>query len=137
MKAISIVAVVDVVGALANDTLTGNLYLLDNNKSNGSTDEGTDVLKTRVKKGDQLVWVVQTLECEAYASIAGIDVDSKFAEYIEPQQKTYQGTNVTYWSATIKKDLDVPVPYNLRFRLASRASDIATSSSPLLLGSAA
>ena len=69
MKMISIVSVVDVVGALANNSLSGNIFLVDNNKVSGSSGEGTEALQTAVEEGDELVWIVQPLECEAHASI--------------------------------------------------------------------
>src|SRR5262245_48055164 len=97
---ISITAVVDVVGALATRSLHGNLYLLDTNRTGGSTDLGTEELKTRVQGGDQILWTVLPLECEAYASIDGIVIDK---EVCEPEQKMYPGTDISYWAGTIKK----------------------------------
>jgi hypothetical protein len=134
MQTIAIVSVVDVVGALAADTLTGSIYLMDNNKANGSTDEGSDVLKTRVRKGDQLVWVCIPLECEAYISITAVEIDKKYREYCEPTKGVYPDTNVVYWLGEIKKELDVTIPYNLRFRVGSHRDDMTTTTFPSLIG---
>jgi hypothetical protein len=134
METIAIVSVVDVAAALAADTLTGSIYLMDNNKANGSTDEGSEILKTKVRKGDQLVWVCVPLECEAHVSITAVDIDEKYREYCDPTQATYPGTNVVYWLGEIRKDLEVTIPYNLKFQLGSRKGDMAMTAFPSLIG---
>lgn len=134
MNTIAIVSVVDVVGALAANTLAGSFYLFDDNKSRGSLDEGTEVLKTKVFKGDQVVWVSIPLECEAYISISGIEIDKKYKDYCDVKKEVYPGTNVVYWLGDIKKELDGPIPYTLKFKLGSHKSDLAISSVPALIG---
>jgi hypothetical protein len=134
METIAIVSVVDVAAALAADTLTGSVYLMDNNKANGSTDEGSEVLKTKVRKGDQLVWVCVPLECEAHVNITGVEIDNKYREYCDPTQAVYPGTNVVYWHGEIKKDLDVTIPYHLKFQLGSHNGDMAMTAFPSLIG---
>jgi hypothetical protein len=134
MQTIAIVSVVDVAGALAADTLTGSIYLMDNNKANGSTDEGSEFLKTKVRKGDQLVWVSVPLECEAYVSITAVEIDEKYREYCDPAKGVYPDTNVVYWLGEIKKDLDVTIPYNLKFRVGSHRDDMTTTTPPSLIG---
>ena len=134
METIAIVSVVDVVSALAADTVAGSFYMVDNNKTGGSKDEGTEILKTRVRKGDQVVWISIPLECEAFVSITAIEIDKKFREYCDLKKGVYPDTNVVYWLGDIKKELDVAIPYNLKFRLGSHQSDMATTSSPSLIG---
>jgi hypothetical protein len=134
METIAIVSVVDVVGALAADALAGSLYLFDDNKANGSTGHGSEALKTKVKMGDQLVWVCLALEGEAYVSIAAVEIEDKYREYCEPKQGVYPGTNVVYWVGTIKKDLDRTIPYGLAFKLGSRNENMATTTFPSLIG---
>jgi hypothetical protein len=134
MDTIGIVSVVDVVSALAAGTVAGSFYMVDNNKTKGSTDEGTEILKTRVRKGDQVVWISIPLECEAFVSITGIEIDKKFREYCDLKKGVYPDTNVVYWLGDIKKELDVAIPYNLKFRLGSHEGDMATTSSPSLIG---
>ena len=41
---------------------------------------------------------------------------------------------MVYWLGDIKKELDVAIPYNLKFKLGSHQSDMATTSSPSLIG---
>lgn len=130
MKTITIISLVDVVGALASGTIGGNLYLLDNNRLGGSSGEGTEVLKTMVNEGDQLVWTVMSLEPEAYASIDGILIDS---DYCEPEQKTYEGSDVTYWVGKVKKKLQT-VPYKLKVAVGTRPEPLVTPNSAALVG---
>jgi hypothetical protein len=127
-KTITIATVVDVVGALATDSLSGQIYFMDTNQSNGSTGQGTENLKTAVEQGDRLVWTITFLECEAYAAIDEIVIDR---DYCDPEKKIYEGTDVSYWSGTIKKDVK-SIPYNIRFKLGTRADSITTAS-PLYL----
>lgn len=130
-RPISITAVVDPVAAMASGTLRGSVYLCDTNKNEGSTGLGTEQLRTRVRKGDQLLWNVIPLECETYTAIAGILIDRQICE---PEQKVYPGTDISYWSATVKQDITEPVPYRIQFRLGTRAEPITTELSPALVG---
>jgi hypothetical protein len=130
-RPVSITAVVDVVGALAARTMHGHLYLYDTNKTMGSVGFGTECLRTRVHKDDQILWNVVVLECETYASIDGIQIDDRICE---PERKVCPGTDIACWIATIKQDLTEPAPYWLRFRLGTLAGPITTTSSSFLVG---
>jgi hypothetical protein len=130
-RPVTITAVVDPVGALAAGTTHGNLYLYDTNKTEGSTDFGTEELRTRVRKGDRILWNVIPLECETYAGIDGIVIDERICE---PERKVYPGTDIAFWIATVKRDLTEPVPYRLRFRLGTITEPIITDPSPALVG---
>lgn len=130
-RPISITAVVDAVGALATGSLHGNLYFYDTNKAGGSTGFGTEELRTRVRAGDQLLWGVLALECEAYLAIDGIIVDP---ELIEPERRVYPGTDVAYWIGTVKKNTTGAVPYQIKFKVGSRDEALTTPLSPSLVG---
>lgn len=56
VNSISILIVVDALGAVAADTLMGNVYLIDTNKFLGSWQEGTDTLHTVAEDGQVLNW---------------------------------------------------------------------------------
>jgi hypothetical protein len=130
-RPVSITAVVDPVGALAARSLEGHLYLYDTNKAAGSADLGTEDLRTRVRKDDQIIWNVVVLECETYASIDGIEIDDRICE---PERKVYPGTDIAYWTATVKRDLTEPAPYRLSLRLGTLTEPITTTSTPFLVG---
>ncbi|MFD9791573.1 hypothetical protein ACFWXK_11560 [Streptomyces sp. NPDC059070] len=130
-RPISITAVVDCVGVLATGSVHGQLYLYDTNKAGGSTGFGTEELRTRVRRGDQLLWNVLALECEAYVSIDDIVVDR---EVCEPERRVYPGTDVAYWIATVKKDGITSVPYQIKFKVGTRTEAFTAPVSASLVG---
>ncbi|MGK4580097.1 hypothetical protein [Kitasatospora sp. HPMI-4] len=130
-RPISITAVVDCVGMLAAQSTNGHLYLYDTNRAGGSAGFGTEELRTKVKAGDQLLWNVLALECEAFVAIDGIVIDP---EVCEPVRKVYPGTDVAYWIGTVKKDEVSHVPYQIKFRLGTQTEPITTTLSPALVG---
>jgi hypothetical protein len=122
---VRIIVVVDVVGALATDTLDGAVWLVDSNKTGGSTNEGTGQLKTTVRKGDQLIWTTMSLECEAFAAIEAIEIDP---DVCEVTRGVYEGTDISYWLGKIKSDPgESVVPYNVLFKLGSRTGTVSLS----------
>lgn len=129
-KTITIAAVLDAVGALATDSLSGQVYFMDTNKANGSTGQGTENLRTVVEKGDRLVWTLTSLECEAFGDIEEIIIDK---DSCEPEKKVYEGTDVTYWTATVKKNITI-TPYTIKFKAGTRAQSIPTASPLYLVG---
>ncbi|MEV5977445.1 hypothetical protein [Streptomyces sp. NPDC052114] len=130
-RPISITAVVDAVGALAAGNLRGHLYMYDSNKSGGSTGFGTEELQTFAKRGDQLLWNCLALECEAFVAIDGIIIDS---EICEPERKVYPGTDVAYWTGTVKKADAGPITYQIKFKLGTRDEPITTTLSSAIVG---
>jgi hypothetical protein len=71
-RVITVFGIVDIAQALADDTLTGNLYFLDNNKDLGSQFLGTDHLRTALRPGDLIQWLVYGLQVETVADIVSI-----------------------------------------------------------------
>ncbi|MDX3383282.1 hypothetical protein PV682_17675 [Streptomyces niveiscabiei] len=130
-RPITITAVVDAVGVLASDSTEGEVYFYDTNKAAGSTGFGTGELRTKVKQGDQLLWSTIALECEAHVAIAAIDIDS---DVCEPRREVYPGTDVSFWTAEVKTDLDGAVPYRISFQVGTRTEPITAVQSPSLVG---
>lgn len=130
-KTINIVALVDVVGALASDTLDQNIYLIDNNKENGSSGEGTEILKTVVEDGDTIIWNIAPIEPEAYASIADIQIDNNFCE---TEEKRFEESDITYWSGKVRGDSkEKYVYYKLKIKLGIHEKELVTENSPCLV----
>lgn len=71
-RTVTILGMLDVAQALADNSLENNLYWLDNNKAAGSLYQGTGHLRTAIRKGDVVQWVVSGLEVETVADIVGI-----------------------------------------------------------------
>lgn len=130
-RPISITAVVDCVGVLATGGMSGQLYMYDTNKTAGSTGFGTEELHTRVSRGDRLLWNCLARECEAYVAIEAVEIDSAVCE---PVRKVYPGTDVSYWTATVKKDAVGSVPCRLRFLVGTRTEPVPTVLAPTLVG---
>ena len=128
-ETIRVIVVTDVVMALAAGTLDDALWLVDSNKRGGSAGGGTRHLQTAVRKGDELLWTVMALECEAFVSIEAIEID---AAYCEVTSGFYEGTDIRFWRGTIREDPgSAVVPYNLALKLGSRRG-VMTLSAPEL-----
>lgn len=129
MRQITIRLVIDVVSALETETLTGHLYMFDNNRLHGSLNQNTGSLATAVAPGDQIIWSVVPIECEAYAALSAIDVP---AEFCEVTKSTYPGTNVSYWIGVVKQPVD-DLPYALTFELGTKSTTMRTDGSSRLI----
>lgn len=116
MKMVNIRIVLDPANALENGSLSGNLWMVDDNRLCGSLSEGTMQLATAVMPGDQIVWTVLSIECETHVALHRIDIDPKICDV---QQKYYPGTRVAYWIGTVKAMVG-ELPYGLVFELGSR-----------------
>lgn len=134
VRPVTITAVVDPVAALSSENLDDNLYLYDTNKAAGSTGFGTPALRSRVRKGDTLLWNVLPLECETYVALADIEIDPQIAE---PTRKVYPGTDIVFWTAEVKQDLTEPIPYRLSFLLGIVNTPFTPTARPTLAGPAA
>lgn len=133
-RPISIMAVLDCVGALASQSTHGHLYLYDTNRAGGSSRFGTEELRTKVRAGDQLLWSVAALECEAYVAIDDIVIDKAVCE---PVRKVYPGTDISYWIGTVKKTDAAgafEVPYTIAFRVGTQTEPVTSALSPVLVG---
>jgi hypothetical protein len=62
MGQLAIVVAVDAANALAAETLTGNIWLLDGNRYRGSTGEGTERLETAVEGAQIMNWLVASID---------------------------------------------------------------------------
>lgn len=129
-RPITITAVIDAVGALADGNMRDHLYLYDTNMTPDSIGVGTGQLVTRAEQGDQLLWNAHPLECEAFVAIDDILIDRTICE---PVEQVYPGTDITYWTATVNKTSAEPVPYQIKFKLGSRTEPITTILSPALV----
>ena len=118
---VSINTVVDVVGALVDDSLRNNIYLVDNNKANGSTGLGTDALQSAVNVGDTILWTVESLEPEAYAMITGIEIDS----LVDVTEGVFPGSDVIYWKGIVEQQFDT-LPYKLEVTVGTRTTALVT-----------
>jgi hypothetical protein len=129
-KTISILSLIDVLGALAQDSMKANVYLFDNNKSMGSVNEGTGRLKTKVNAGDRLIWTLMSLEPEAFAEISNISIDP---EICRTQKKMYPQSDVVYWEGEVLKEA-ASTPYKITFVIGYKKQTMETEETPELIG---
>lgn len=130
-RTIIIMTLVDVVGALADGSLKNNIYLMDNNKEYGSSEEGTDILNTKVSKGDTVIWNVTPFEPEAYTEITDIIISD---DICRPVKRRYEGSDITYWIGKVSGDVtDKFFYYNMKFKVGSSENELITENSPCLV----
>lgn len=119
-QATNVLAIVDVVGALSAGTVAQSLFLFDNNHRSGSTGHGSDSLSSAARVGDVVVWTTISLECEAFARLQQVEIDSAYAGFVELGAGAFSETPEVYWFARILKPLPAEgVPYRLSYRLGS------------------
>lgn len=116
-KTITILGFVDVAQALADSSLDNNLYWLDNNSGAGSLYQGTDHLKTAVKNGDSVQWIISGLEVETRADIV------KLAGKVEEIANIVSvpiAPGVNFWIGQIITTATGLFQYNVTLKVESR-----------------
>ena len=68
---LSVLIVVDTVGALASGSLIDNCYMVDNNRYLGSWKEGSEELHTVCEDGQGIAWDVASISPDTPVAIAG------------------------------------------------------------------
>lgn len=71
MNTLSVLVVVDALGALATGNLMDNVYLVDTNRYLGSWQEGTNTLHTLCQDGQVLRWYAASVSPGSDVSITG------------------------------------------------------------------
>lgn len=105
---INIVTVVDVLGALSDNSLEGNMYMMDNSRSKLTTGKGTGVLSSAVRHTQVINWHVWPVDVQTDTEITNIKwfkngrliTDSED----EPCAKSmkYGAQSGSYWAAVVK-----------------------------------
>lgn len=123
---ITVMGFVDVAQSLADGTVNGNAYWMDNNRSNGSSNEGTDSLITKLKPGDTVRWFVFSLEVETVVDIIGITGPA--ASISNPQ--LVETPYFSWWEGEIDETVSGIHDYSLELQVESQEM---LMSSPLAL----
>jgi len=69
---INVMAFVDVIGALATGTLTGNIFMTDNSRAGRTTGRGTGTLSSAVTNGQVINWHVVPVDVQTSVEIVSI-----------------------------------------------------------------
>lgn len=100
---------VDVLAALHQERMSGNVFAFDANRPYGSAGQGTDQIATVVRRGDQLLWVPLSLECEAFVDIVDVAIPGLAAKQVPV-------LGAACWTARPPVPTD-PIRYRLTFEL--------------------
>jgi hypothetical protein len=120
---IDIVVVVDVIGALSDETLLGNLWMMDNG-SGQSTGQGTPELSTACCAGQLIKWAVRAVDLQTPVEIGRITFPGGCAEQAPaepasgsagPTDRIDLGLNV--WSGVVPPYLTAGTTYRYTLEL--------------------
>jgi hypothetical protein len=117
-KVITIIGIVDVAQALADNSLTNNIYWFDNNTVEGSLYQGTDHLSTAIKNGNRVQWVLSGLQVETTADIESIygsvvNIANPVSLPIAP--------GISFWSGQIVAGASGLYQYGVTLKVESRS----------------
>lgn len=123
----SIIGLVDVAQALADNSLDNNLYWTDNNTSLGSLHQGSSHLQTAIRRGELVQWVVSSLQVETEVNIARI---SGAAAQIANPVPTTIALGIVFWIGRVAANAGGIYQYDVALKVESR---VLTLSAPLTL----
>jgi len=126
-RTVTIIGVLDIAQALADNSLVDNLYWFDSNARKGSLYQGTDHLRTVISPGDLVLWVVSGLQVETLADIARITGP---AASIANAASSPIAPGVNFWSGKIGLDASGVYEYDIALQVEGR---LMTASKPLVL----
>lgn len=126
-RSVSVIGIIDIAQALADNSLENNIYWLDNNSSVGSQFQGTNHLKTALKRGDFIQWVVSGLQVETVVDIANLSGPA--AEMATPVL-TQIMPGVSFWTGKIPPTASGLFQYTVALQVENR---LMTMSSLLAL----
>ncbi|MCX6461371.1 MAG: hypothetical protein NTZ03_13825 [Actinobacteria bacterium] len=123
---------IDVLAALHEDRLDGNMFAFDTARSAGSHGLGTSALATAVKPGDRLLWLLIPLECEAEATIDGISIPGMLAAPRTETESSIMETSA--WHCSVGT-IDEALPYSITLTLGRNGRELTLVDSLSLIPS--
>ena len=100
MNRVDILITVDVVGALAANTLQGYVYLVDTNKYLGSWQEGQSTLNTVCQDGQVFTWSIASVDPGSAVDIGGFSGPMVDGRICVPAQDPIAGNTV--WNGRVE-----------------------------------
>jgi len=86
MARYDILVVVNVAKAQRENSLNGNLWMVDTNRNNMSQNEGSSELVTACSPGDKLVWTVTPIDADLNVSITNFRGTAVTSGIVTPRQ---------------------------------------------------
>jgi len=127
-KTVSVIGVVNVSQALADNSLINNVYWMDNNGSGGSQYIGTDHLNSAIAQGAAITWIVSGLEVESVVNIA--DITGPAANVSGATFNSLYNGALNYWVGQINAPASGSYSYNIVLKVENR---LMIAPSPLAL----
>jgi hypothetical protein len=93
MSTVCVLIAIDVEGALSSSSLSNNLYMMDTDKFQGSSGEGTAALVTKLAIGDTIIWSVAPIDPNTNVQIKGFTGQAVDNKYIKPVQNPLSPTD--------------------------------------------
>lgn len=91
---------VDAAAALASNDLQNNVYLIDNQKSQGSRNEGQAELSTECQDGQSIRWRVEAISPDNKVDIQGFSGQIINQNVCNPQKTGINGD--VFWEGTVE-----------------------------------
>jgi hypothetical protein len=93
MSTVCVLIAIDVEGALSSSDLSNNIYMMDTDKFQGSSGEGTAALDTYLAIGDTIIWSVAPIDPGTNVQIKSFTGEAVDNKYIKPVQNPLSPTN--------------------------------------------
>ena len=117
-RAVSIVGLVNAARALANGTLRGSIYWVDNNAAAGSRFLGTDHLISVIEAGAVVTWTIEPMEVETYVEI--LDMKGPAVHLTgATEQSLYDGA-FKYWKGQVASSAKGEYAYSFSLNVGGR-----------------
>ncbi len=100
MNTLSILIVVDVLGALADESLINNVYMVDTNHYLGSWQEGSDALHTLCQDGQLLQWYTTSVSPNNDIEISSFSGEIVSGNICIPSHQGYPGDS--FWAGRVE-----------------------------------
>jgi hypothetical protein len=100
---INIWCVIDVIGALKNGTLGGNLHMMDNSRSPLSSGQGSEALSSAVKFTQVINWHVMAIDVQTDIFIRNIFFFTGKEDDPCAKLKKYGAPSGNYWAGIVNQ----------------------------------
>ena len=98
---INIITVVDVVGALSDNTLYKNIYMMDNSRGLTTQHQGTEKLRSAVRHGQVINWHSWPIDVQTDVKIQNIVWYDRFEPCVKLKEYSAPGID-SYWAGIVK-----------------------------------
>lgn len=106
---INIMTMIDVIGSLSDGKLRGNIYMMDNSRSNNTTGQGTGELGSVVQFGQVINWHILPIDVQTDVRITNLIWVGE-NPCLKLQKYGLPGDMPPYYAGIVGLDIDNPPP---------------------------